>query len=194
MRYIFLAAALAVVALGVGLATPERAATATLSGSGFTDVDGVLNGPGTLGGVNGTIASTVTSGACGAACTGTFTMTVGGSTFATGTFSCSGGACSYSGTVVGTKSVKSMFSISTTTTTITGSVRNHGAWVSSVAHFGNSNRTTLSGLGVSNGGFVRGAAHDPGGKTQRNDAKSTFDSGTGSGGGGHGHEGGGRGK
>jgi hypothetical protein len=115
-------------------------------------------------------------------------MTVGGSTFASGTFSCSGGACTYSGTVVGSKS---MFTISTTTSTITGSVRNHGAWVSSVAHWGNANRTTVTGLGLTNGGFVRGAAQDPGGKTQHHDSASTFDSGTGGGGGGHGHEGGG---
>jgi hypothetical protein len=188
MRYILLAFAVAVVALGVGLTAPERAATATLSGSGFTDVNGVLGGPGTFGGVNGTMTTTVTSGACGVACTGTFTMTVGASRFATGTFSCSGGACTYSGTVVGAKPAKSTFTISTTTTTIMGSVRNHGAWVSSVAHFANSHSRTLSGLGLTNGAFVIGAAHDPGGKTLHHDSASTFDPGTG-GGDGHGHEG-----
>src|SRR5215470_16002519 len=117
MRSILLAVAVALAALALGVIAPERATTATLSGSGFTDVNGVLNGPGTFGGVNGTITSTVTSGACGVACSGTFTMTVGASTFAAGTFSCGGGACTYSGTVVGAKPAKSTFTISTTNTT-----------------------------------------------------------------------------
>lgn len=164
MRYLFVMGLL--VAL---MAMPQvvlAQAHSALSVSG-TSSSGVLNGPATIGGVTGTITS---SG-------GSWTMTVGGVTFASGTYTCGGGSCAYTGTVAGSTQHFS-FSVNTTTGAITAATgfRTHGAWVSTVAHWGAGHRAALGGnightvssaardpaSAVSNGGGGHGDGHDGG--------------------------------
>jgi hypothetical protein len=143
----FLIAALLVTLMAmpaVVLAQPNGA----LSVSG-TPTSGILNGTARLGGVTGTVTS---SG-------GSWTMTVGGATFASGTYACGGGSCTYTGTVVGSTRNFS-FSINTTTGAITAATGfpTHGAWVSTVAHWGAAHRAALGG---NIGHTVSSAAKDP---------------------------------
>lgn len=79
----------------------------------------------TIGGVKGTI--TTTSG-------GSWTMTVAGQTFASGTYTCNG-SCTFTGTTLSGKSLS--FSLTKTSGTLTGLFVNHGAWVSTVAGWAN---------------------------------------------------------
>jgi hypothetical protein len=84
-----------------------------------------------LGGVAGTITTTSSGG---------WQMTVGGQTFASGTYVCSGGACTFMGTMLLGKTVT--FTLTSTTGTVSGLFATHGAWVSAVAHWAH---TRLSG-------------------------------------------------
>jgi hypothetical protein len=162
----------AVLVLGLA-ASVFAAADSALSVSGFSvSGTGTLNGTGTLGGVSGTMTS---SG-------GNWTMTVGGITFASGTYSCSGGACTYSGTVLGSTKTFGFTTASSpaSITTATG-FATHGAWVSTVAHWAGSHQAALKGAGMTPGDVVSGAAKDP---------ASAHGNGGGGGGGGEGHGGG----
>lgn len=145
MRRIFLVALLVagLAAPGIGLA----ASSATLPIAGTPGSNGQLNGQITLGGVSGTITSSSN---------GTWTMTVGGVTFATGRFTCSGSACTYTGTVVGS---------TTTFHFSTGSLSagalgfsTHGGWVSTVARWAGDHRSALAAAGFTVGDIVSNAA------------------------------------
>ncbi len=117
--------------------------------SGTMTSTGTLNGTTTIGGVTGTVTS---SG-------GAWTMTVAGATFASGTYSCSGGSCSYTGSVVG--STRSFhFTTNRTTGAITAATgfSTHGAWVSTVAHWAGGNRAALGAAGRNVGHMVSDAA------------------------------------
>lgn len=168
MRHLFVVGLLVTLMAvpAVVLAQPNGALT--VSG---TSSSGILNGTSTIGGVTGTVTS---SG-------GSWTMTVAGATFASGTYTCGGGSCTYTGKVAGsTRSIS--FSINTTTGAITAATGfpTHGAWVSTVAHWGAGNRAALGG---NIGHTVSSAARDP---------ASTLSNGGGSHGGDHdgGHGGG----
>jgi len=123
--------------------------SSTLPVSGTITSTGTLNGTTTIGGVTGTVTS---SG-------GAWTMTVAGATFATGTYSCSGGSCSYTGTVAG-----STRSFNFTTNSRTGAITSatgfstHGAWVSTVAHWSGGNKAALAAAGGNVGHTVSDAA------------------------------------
>jgi len=147
MRYAFVVGLLA-----ASLATPT--VTLAQSGSnlpisGTVASNGTLSGTTTIGGVTGTLTS---SG-------GTWTMTVRGMLFASGTYSCSGGSCTYTGAIVGSKRTLSFMTKSTT-----GAITNasgfptHGAWVSAVAHWGGAHHAALAASGLAVGHVVSGAA------------------------------------
>ena len=148
MRHLFIVGLLAtIVALPAAvLAEPNG----SLPVSGTVAPIGTINGATTIGGVTGTVTS---SG-------GSWTMTVAGQTFASGTYSCSGGSCTYTGTVAG-----STKSFSFTTNGTTGKIAaatgfsTHGAWVSTVAHWSGGNRAALAAAGGSVGRIVRDAAN-----------------------------------
>ncbi|OLC31686.1 MAG: hypothetical protein AUH31_02055 [Armatimonadetes bacterium 13_1_40CM_64_14] len=84
-----------------------------------------------FGGVQGTITTTSS---------GRWMMTVAGQTFASGTYMCSGGVCTFTGTMLLGKTVT--FTMTATTGTISGLFATHGAWVSALAQWAN---THLSG-------------------------------------------------
>ena len=84
-----------------------------------------------IGGVQGTIMTTSSGG---------WRMTVGGQTFASGTYMCAGGACTFTGATLVGKAVT--FTITATAGTLSGLFATHGGWVSAVAHWAN---THLSG-------------------------------------------------
>lgn len=121
----------------------------TLPVSGTMTSTGTLNGTTRIGGVTGTVTS---SG-------GAWTMTVAGATFATGTYSCSGGSCSYTGIVVGSTRTFG-FTTNSTKGTISGATgfSTHGAWVSTVAHWSGGNKAALAAAGTSVGHTVSDAA------------------------------------
>jgi hypothetical protein len=149
MRYVFalslLAALLALPAL------TYAQSNSTLPISGTVTSNGTLSGTTTttIGGVTGTLTS---SG-------GTWTMTVGGVLFASGTYSCSGGSCTYTGTIVGSKTTLS-FTTNKTTGTITSATgfSTHGAWVSAVAQWAGAHQGALTAAGLTVGQVVSGAA------------------------------------
>jgi hypothetical protein len=158
MRILFLAALLAIC-----VATPSFAQqSGTLSYS--------LNNPptalskstfnATIGGVQGTI--TTTAG-------GAWTMTVAGQTFASGTYTCGGGSCSFSGMTLAGKSLS--FSLTNTSGTLSGLFLNHGMWVSTVAGWANGHLT-----GRNRGEVVSQAAggkgHDPANDPSHGSAQS----------------------
>jgi len=84
-----------------------------------------------LGGVEGTITTTSSGG---------WRIMVGGQTFGSGTYMCSGGACTFTGAMLLGKAVT--FTMTSTTGTLSGLFTTHGAWVSAVAQWAN---THLSG-------------------------------------------------
>ncbi len=162
MRYLLLAAILV-----VSFATAGSVSAQELIGvSGFTAAHGELSGSGTLGGVDGTIASTVTAGDsdCANSCSGAFTMTVGGAAFASGTFSCDNGTCLYIGKVNAADSTG--FAISTIDsnigTNIAAAIYKHSMWVTDVNAWANANPTVIAGLNMSIADFVSHATSDSG--------------------------------
>lgn len=153
------------------------AANSALPVSGFTvSSKGTLSGPGTVGGVSGTLTSTAQTSTAG-----TWSMSVRGVPFAGGTYSCSGGGCTYTGTVVGSKTT---FSFTTTSSTSSVSratgFKTHGGWVSTVGHWAGANRGALAAAGLSVGDVVSGAAH--GGHTQGNSSGAAANVANGNGG------------
>ncbi|HEV2439876.1 MAG TPA: hypothetical protein VGX97_07420 [bacterium] len=152
-----------VAAPAVVLAQPNS----TLPVSGTMTPIGTLNGTTRIGGVTGTVTS---SG-------GAWTMTVAGATFASGTYACSGGSCSYTGTVAGSTRTFG-FTTNSTTGAISGATGfpTHGAWVSTVAHWSGGNKAALAAAGTNVGHSVSDAAR--------------FDRGGGGGGHGTDHDGG----
>lgn len=153
MRHFFIMAGV-LAALAAMPAVVLAQSNSSLPVSGTMTSAGTLSGTTTIGGVTGTVTS---SG-------GSWTMTVGGATFATGTYSCSGGSCSYTGTVVGSTRTFNFTTNSTTgkVTAATG-FSTHGAWVSTVAHWAGGNRSTLAANGVNAGHVVSDAARIEGG-------------------------------
>lgn len=152
MRYLVVAGVLA--ALVVTTARVLAEPNGDLPVSGAVALNGTINGRTTIGGVTGTMTSTG----------GDWTFTVGGATFAGGTYACSGGSCSYTGTVSGsTRTLNFTTNGPAGTVSLATGFRTHGAWVSTVAHFGAANRSALTGIGTNNGHFVSGAARDPAG-------------------------------
>lgn len=167
---------LLVTLLVMSLAAPGFAsATAALPlSSTVNSSTGVVSGTSTIGGVQGTITS---SG-------GTWSMTVDGVTFASGTYTCGGGGCTYTGTVVGSPTTFS-FTTNKTLGTITNATgfTTHGRWVSTVAKWAN---THLAGrqIGdvVSSAAKIEGPLADP----VHSSPNNSGDHGSGGHGGGHG--------
>jgi hypothetical protein len=160
MRYVLLAAILV-----VGLATAAGAQPADLIGiSGFTVTNGQLSGTGTLGGVNGTITSTVANGDCTADCNGNWVMMVGNANFAGGTFSCEQTQCLYMGSIMAP--TPTGFAISTTTTSVATDVNaaiyRHGLWVNDVTSWANIHPDVLASLNMTQAQFIGNAASDNG--------------------------------
>lgn len=150
MRHLFVVGLL--VTLVAMPAVVVAQSNSSLPVSGTMTSAGTLNGKTTIGGVTGTVTS---SG-------GSWTMTVGGMTFASGTYSCSGGSCSYTGTVVGSTRTFN-FTTNHTTGAITAATgfSTHGAWVSTVAHWAGSHQSGLAAAGMTPGQVVSSAAKDP---------------------------------
>jgi hypothetical protein len=160
MRYLLLAALLVV----GGLATTASAQEA-IGVSDFTvGSDGQLSGTGTLGGVQGTMTSTVTAGDCTTSCNGTWVMTVGSANFAGGTFTCDNSACIYMGSIAADSSTG--FAISTISspigTEMAGSIYTHGMWVSDVTRWANLHADVISGLNMTVADFISNASNDRG--------------------------------
>ena len=156
MRHLLAASVLA--ALVATTATALAEPNGDLPVSGAVALNGTINGTTTIGGVTGTMTSTA----------GDWTFTVGGATFAGGTYACAGGSCSYTGTVSGsTRSLNFTTNGPAGTVSLATGFRTHGAWVSTVAHFGAANRPALAGIGMNTGHFVSGAARDPAGGHSR---------------------------
>jgi hypothetical protein len=147
MRYFLLA-----VLLVLGLAGPGFARESGTLSFSFTNPPTTVSATSfgaTIGGVKGTV--TTTAG-------GAWTMTVAGQTFASGTYSCGGGSCSFTGTTLAGKNLS--FSLTKTSGTVAGLFATHGAWVSTVTGWANSHLS-----GKSRGEVVSQAAggkgHDP---------------------------------
>jgi hypothetical protein len=161
MRYVLLAALVVV----FGLATSAGAQPADLIGvSGYTVTNGQLSGAGTVGGVSGTITSTVANGDCTASCSGNWTMMVGSANFAGGTYTCDQGQCLYMGSIMAPDATG--FAISTTTlsigTDMDGAIYRHGLWVNDVTSWANIHPDVLAGLNMTQAQFISNAAADTG--------------------------------
>jgi hypothetical protein len=162
MRYLLLAAILV-----VSFATAGSVSAQELIGvSGFTATHGMLSGSGTLGGIDGTIASSVTAGDqdCANSCSGNWTMMVGSANFAGGTFSCADGTCLYMGNIAAANSTG--FAISTIDsnigTNIAAAIYRHGLWVNDVNAWANANPAVIAGMNMSVADFVAHATADSG--------------------------------
>lgn len=133
----------AVLILLAALTVPAAAQSSIMLPYNLTFSDGTITG--TFGGVpvSGTYSG------------GTFTLTVDGKTFASGTYTCSNGTCTYTVTTI-LGSFKSATFTSTdgvASGSLSGLYANHGGWVSSVARWANTNLT-----GVRRGQVVSAAA------------------------------------
>jgi len=162
MRYLLLAAILVVSLASAGSVSAQE----LIGVSGFTAAHGMLAGSGTLGGVDGTITSTVTTGDadCANSCSGNWTMMVGSANFAGGTFTCDSGACLYMGNVAVGGSTG--FSISTIDsnvgTNIAAAIYRHGQWVNDVNAWAVANPSVIAGMNMSVADFVAHATADSG--------------------------------
>jgi hypothetical protein len=161
MRYLLLATLLV-----FGLATVASAQPSDLVGvSGFTvNTNGTLSGAGTLGGVDGTIISTVNSGDCTSSCNGTWIMVVNSMPFAGGNFSCSTSDCMYSGNVMTPGATA--FAISTIVspmgTDANAAIVSHTLWVNDVTGWANLHPAVIAGMNMSTSQFINNASHDNG--------------------------------
>lgn len=156
MRYLVVAGVFA--ALVATTATALAVPNGDLPVSGAVALNGTINGTTTIGGVTGAMTSSA----------GDWTFTVGGARFAGGTYACSGGSCSYTGTVSGsTRTLNFTTNGPAGTVSLATGFRTHGAWVSTVAHFGAANRPALLGIGLNPGHFISSAARDPAGGHSR---------------------------
>ncbi len=148
MRHLLLAAVFVVslAAPGVAFATSTSALPYTLVSPPASVSASTF--PASLGGVTGTITTTSL---------GTWTMTVQGQTFASGTYTCSGGACMFTGTtLLGTPTT---FTLAPATGTLSGLFATHGAWVSAVANWANTHLSGQQvGLVVSEAARIEGPA------------------------------------
>jgi hypothetical protein len=157
MRYLLLAALLV-----FGLATVASAQAELIGVSGFTVTNGMLSGAGTLGGVNGTIVSTVNSGDCTSTCNGTWIMVVNSMPFAGGTFACDNSSCMYTGHVMTANSTG--FAISTTTTSLStdvdAAIYQHALWVTDVTGWANAHPDVVAGMNMSTAQFISNASSD----------------------------------
>lgn len=147
MRHLFVLGLLVMLVAMPAVVLAQSNSSLPVSGT-MTSI-GTLNGTTTIGGVTGTVIS---SG-------GNWTMTVAGATFASGTYSCSGGSCSYTGMVAGSTRTFG-FTTNSTTGKITAATGfpTHGAWVSTVAHWAGGNRAALAAAGRNVGHTVSDAA------------------------------------
>ncbi len=98
------------------------------------------------GAISRTFGGLTVTGTYTGATAGNWTLTVSGQVFATGTYACSGSACTFTGTLAG-KSVAFTVPLSSLSGSKTGTLTisafpTHGAWVSAVAQWAN---THLSG-------------------------------------------------
>jgi hypothetical protein len=159
MRYLLLAALLV-----FGVTTAASAQPADLVGvSGFTVTNGTLSGAGILGGVNGTIVSTVNNGDCTSSCNGTWIMVVNSMPFAGGNFSCSTSSCVYMGNVMTPGATA--FAISTTTrigTSVDAAISSHALWVNDVTGWANLHPAVIAGMNMSTSQFINNASSDNG--------------------------------
>ena len=162
MRHLFLAAILV-----VSLATAGSVSAQELIGvSGFTAAHGMLGGAGTLGGVDGAITSTVTTGDadCANSCSGNWVMVVGNANFAGGTFTCSAGSCLYMGNVA--VASPTGFAISTIDsnvgTNVAAAIYRHGMWVNDVNAWAVAHPSVISAMNISIADFVAHATADSG--------------------------------
>jgi hypothetical protein len=160
MRYMLLAALLV-----FGFAAAASAQPADLVGvSGFTVTNGTLSGAGTLGGVNGTIVSTVNNGDCTTSCSGTWIMVVNSMPFAGGNFSCSNSSCMYTGNVMTPGATA--FAISTITTpvgtNVDAAISSHALWVNDVTGWANRHPDVIAGMNMSTSQFINNASSDNG--------------------------------
>ena len=178
----FLLATLLVVGFAVpGFAQQSGTLSYSLSSPPTTKTSTSFNA--TIGGVQGTV--TTTAG-------GAWTMTVAGQTFASGTYTCGGGSCSFTGSTLSGKNLS--FSMTGTSGTLSGFFATHGAWVSTVAGWANSHLS-----GSTKGGVVSQAAggkgHDPSHDPSHGSAQSasSLDQGGGPGNGNGAEHGGGQG-
>jgi len=101
--------------------------------------DGTITG--TFGGVP------VTGTHAGTSASGTFVLMVDGQAFTSGTYSCNGGGCTFTGTQVLGASKSFIFTSTTLTSTksgiLNGLYTTHGAWVSGVARWAKANLTSM---------------------------------------------------
>ncbi len=131
------------VALFTALAAPALAASSAALPYNLTFSPN-LSTTANTGTVKGTFGGVPVTGAyTGTSTSGTFTLTASGKTFASGTYTCGGSGCAFTGTVAG-KSVTGMSLTSSAFVTGTGKATsgvfpNHGAWVSAVAGWANAN-------------------------------------------------------
>lgn len=162
MRYLLLLAALSVLFLApLGSASAQE----LIGVSGFTATHGELSGAGTLGGVSGTVTSTVTAGDqdCANSCSGNWVMLVGSANFAGGTFTCSDTSCLYMGNVF--TPTPTGFAISTVDsnvgTSIAAAIYRHGDWVNDVNTWAVRNPSAVASMNMSIADFVAHATADP---------------------------------
>jgi hypothetical protein len=160
MRFLLLATLLV-----LGVAASASAQPADLIGiAGFTVTNGELSGSGTLGGVNGTIVSTVNSGDCTASCKGTWVMVVNSMAFAGGTFSCANSSCMYQGNVMSPDATA--FAISTTTvagtTDVDAAIMSHPLWVHDVTGWASLHPAVIAGMNLTTSQFIDKVSHDNG--------------------------------
>ncbi len=181
MRLLLLAALLGMSLAIPGFAQQSGTLSFTLSNPSTTSTSTSFNA--TIGGVRGTV--TTTAG-------GNWTMTVAGQTFASGTYTCGGGSCSFTGSTLSGKSLS--FSMTNTSGTLAGLFVNHGAWVSTVAGWANGHLS-----GRNRGDVISQAAggkgHDPSNGPSHGSAQSasSLDHGAGFGNGNGAEHGGGQG-
>lgn len=156
MRRLVFAALLAVLLAVLGAVASLTNARASDLPIGFGP--GTPPGTMTIGGVTGPLSWSGDN----------WTMTVAGQTFATGTFNSLTGQTTVT-SMPGFASCQAGCTTTVSFTTLTGtlSIRNHGAWVSAVAHWGGAHSAALRGAGMTVGGLVSSAARgraDPNGR------------------------------
>ncbi len=161
MRYWLLLAAVTIVFLvPLGSASAQE----LIGVSGFAATHGELSGAGTLGGISGTVTSTVTAGDpdCANSCSGNWVMVVGNANFSGGTFTCSAGSCLYMGNVFVPTPMG--FAISTVDsnvgTNVAAAIYRHGMWVNDVNAWAIRNPSAIAAMNMSVADFVAHATAD----------------------------------
>lgn len=145
MRYLLVVVLVMALVLPAAAAKPTYALVYNLTFSGGT--------------ITGTIGGVPVSGTYGG---GTWTLTIDGKTFASGTYTCNG-TCTFTGTTIAGKSLSFSFTTPATSSAPSGTASgqltdafgNHGGWVSAVATWASANLT-----GVRRGQIISAAAHN----------------------------------